>query len=676
MSTRKDTNPKENTSDRHSDLLTVSEDYFPPLPPRSLPAPQLPTHLPARPPPLSHRASTASLAAKATTAISLPEGVYAQQQDGVSSGNASGNVTTAPSFSEGDAGSIRSIAPTVSTADGGEEGRENLEMMLSEILEEDREDGILAGLGTLRASALPRTTTEADDYSDLDLDSDSESVDSHSGDEEDAAPEEQRLHHFRSHRKHFFILSAAGKPVFSFHGNDSIVIPHLGAISAIISSFSTPSSSTTDNLQSFATPTTLFTVLSLPPLYLLATSTLPYETPYHLSAQLSLLHSQILSTITTPTLQSAFKNRFNFDLRRLIGGTEPILRSLCTHLPSSTSHLLSNALCILHLRASHRRIIHNMLIQYRAPSLLYGLILAPHKLVAVCRPKRHSLHPSDLQLLFNLLYNTPTFAEVGTEHWVPLCLPKFNDKGFLHVYVCFFTEGLACVLVSADKEAFYQLREMREKLVEGMKKAGLVSKGGHAGKDMIIKAGILEEKVKGYDNPVATWGVRHWVVKERGLVQITMPRCPGRMKKKRPKPEALSPGVDAGQITPDAGSSSTGSNAADNTDTEVDTSSRYTSIWRRLWTEVHTPPTSGVKGKIAFITIDSPSEALPESSSQAPQSISKQRQALLHVTQPYEIYAIGRKGVTRDQMIRAVREIVRWVKREEERVWVVGGATF
>lgn len=506
---------------------------------------------------------------------------------------------------------------------------------------------------------------------------------------------EERLKRFRSHRKHFFILSTAGKPIYSFHGSDSLVIPHLGAISAMISSFS--STATHDTLQSFSTPTTLFSILPLPPLYLLAISSVPYETPHHLSSQMSLLHSQILSTLTQPTLVSAFKNRSNFDLRRLLGGTETFLQSLCQNLPRSTSHLLNNALSILHLRATHRKTLHSLLLTHRAPSLLYGLILAPHQLIAVLRPTRHSLHPSDLQLLFNMLFNTPSFHEIGTEHWIPLCLPKFNSKGFLHVYICFFARDLCVVLVSADREGFYELREMREKLVRDMVEKGLLAE--------------LQDKVKGYANPVGKV-LRHWVVKERGLVQITMPRCRGkrRRKKRRKKSGAERGGEesaaeearddtkeeekddddDDNDTVKEHNSNSNNINNRDpdpnpdspsDSDSDYDTSSRFVPIWRQLWSQVHpqaNPGGGSSKGKVAFITISSSPSPSPSSASSSDLETitTTQRHALLHITANYEIYAVGRRGRSKEEIVAAAREVLRWVRREEERVWVMSGATF
>lgn len=127
--------------------------------------------------------------------------------------------------------------------------------------------------------------------------------------------------------------------------------------------------------------------------------------------------------------------------------------------------ILLSALECVKMRKHHREKINNILLKSRSSSLLYGLVIADERLVSVIRPKRHSLHPPDLQLLFSMLFNASTFRD-GGEHWTPICLPKFNSKGFLHAYICFFRKEIALVLISADKDAFFEMREVKEVVVE------------------------------------------------------------------------------------------------------------------------------------------------------------------------------------------------------------------
>lgn len=56
--------------------------------------------------------------------------------------------------------------------------------------------------------------------------------------------------------------------------------------------------------------------------------------------------------------------------------------------------------------------------------------------------------------------------EVGNESWLPICLPKFNQEGFLHVYVTFVREEVGLVWVSGEKGAFEELREGRRRVME------------------------------------------------------------------------------------------------------------------------------------------------------------------------------------------------------------------
>jgi hypothetical protein len=72
---------------------------------------------------------------------------------------------------------------------------------------------------------------------------------------------------------------------------------------------------------------------------------------------------------------------------------------------------------------------------------------------------RYSLHPEDLHLIFNLVSCSSAFAT--GEVYMPMCLPKFNNTGFLHAHVSYIDEACttclllitnnrdACVLPSA-----------------------------------------------------------------------------------------------------------------------------------------------------------------------------------------------------------------------------------
>jgi hypothetical protein len=296
--------------------------------------------------------------------------------------------------------------------------------------------------------------------------------------------EEFLMNSWTSKLKHFFILSSAGKPIWSRHGDDQVIANHIGILQTLISFYQ----DVDDNLRGFTTGNARFVVLSKGHLNLAAISRLG-ESDLQLKTQLESLYMQILSTLTLPSMQRMFSNRPSTDLRRPLQGTEVLLGALADGFTRGSLPTLLSALECLKIRKSHRQIINNTLLKVKSPNLLYGLMVAGGRLVSVVRPRKHSLHPGDLQLIFNMLFEAGSVKAGGGENWIPLCLPGFNNTGFLYMYVSFLDIGanhakvseerpqssssaprddeqLAIILISADKEAFYELRQMRDDLIE------------------------------------------------------------------------------------------------------------------------------------------------------------------------------------------------------------------
>lgn len=289
---------------------------------------------------------------------------------------------------------------------------------------------------------------------------------------------EELLQRWRAKRKHFLILSSAGKPIYIRHGEDQLISVYIGVIQTIISFFE----GAHDQLRGFTAGGSRFVVMSQGPLYLVAISRLG-ESDNQLRMQLEALYMQILSTLTLPTLNALFSNRPSTDLRRPLQGTEPLLSSLADSFTRGSMSSLLSALECLKLRKSHRQTINSTMLESRCNSLLYGMIVAGGKLVSVVRPRKHSLHPSDLQLIFNMLFEADGIKAGGGENWVPLCLPGFNKNGFLYMYVSWVEpdkvdavpgrgdsktlreDDLAILLISASRDSFYDLREMRNAIV-------------------------------------------------------------------------------------------------------------------------------------------------------------------------------------------------------------------
>jgi hypothetical protein len=109
-----------------------------------------------------------------------------------------------------------------------------------------------------------------------------------------------------------------------------------------------------------------------------------------------------------------------------------------------------------------------------------------------------------------MLFNTSAFKD--GEHWVPVCLPKFNATGFLYAYVTFIAPKVALVLISPQKDAFYELRDAHKMISSKLEAQGLLKP---------IQQSVEKGRFKCIDIPVPM--IRHFLYKSKANVQLVMP---------------------------------------------------------------------------------------------------------------------------------------------------------
>ncbi|RVX69705.1 hypothetical protein B0A52_06349 [Exophiala mesophila] len=466
-----------------------------------------------------------------------------------------------------------------------------------------------------RSSAMLFEDDSNDDYDegDVDFEKEFESVD-HTTDEENA--------HWlwQSKKKHFIILSAAGKPIYTRHGSDAIISSYVGIIQTIISSYM----GNDDNLKSLHADGVQFVILSQTNLHLVGITSLP-ESEAQVRVQLEALYMQILSTLTLPTLTHIFSVRPSSDLRRPLQGTEVLLSSLADSFTRGSPSALLSALECLKIRKSHRSIINSTMIKARVDGLLYGLVVAGGRLVSVIRPKKHSLHPSDLQLIFNMIFEAEGIKAGGGESWVPICLPGFNNTGYLYMYVSFLDtagdsareldnneriskdDSVAIILLSTKKESFEELQTMKTYLVQEFRRNHSMQ--------------IIQQAVQaGRPSPtdiIAGTVLRHFLYKSKGNVQFFMP--------------SYSPNFES-----------------------LKQRRRLMSVYSKLHASVHAKH-AAVKVHHCVLTTAT---------------------ALAWVTPMFELYCVAGPATSRNALAQSANKVVQWIQKEEERIFLIGGAVF
>lgn len=482
------------------------------------------------------------------------------------------------------------------------------------------ESGSIFGDGLLEGK--DRVWTEGVHEEQLDAD-----VDFAAEFEDVATPENDEdiiLDAWKAKKKHFIILSAAGKPIYTRHGSDSLISSYVGIIQTIISFYM----SVDNQLRSFTAGGTKFVILSQTNLYLVAISTL-HESESQLRGQLDALYMQILSTLTLPTLTHIFSIRPSSDLRRPLQGTEVLLSSLVDSFTRGSPSTLLSALECLKIRKSHRSSINSTFLKSRVDDLLYGLIVAGGRLVSVIRPKKHSLHPSDLQLIFNMLFEAEGVKAGGGDSWIPICLPGFNNTGYLYMYVSFLDmrpghtaeihelepdeqiakeDAVAIVLLSVNRESFDSLRSMKNYIVQDLNRTGSMR---------VIQSAIYAGRPTVSSILPAT-PLRHFLYKSKPNVQFVMASYLPYFETLNQRRQLLS-------------------------------------VYHTLHASVHAR--HGAAAKVHH-------------------SVSPTSTALAWSTPIFELYCVAGPLTPRNALAQAANKVVQWVQREEERIFIIGGAVF
>ncbi|KAH7034949.1 trafficking protein Mon1-domain-containing protein [Microdochium trichocladiopsis] len=512
------------------------------------------------------------------------------------------------------------------------------------------------------AAVQPFETGTADGHEDP-LDSFTAEFDPIPGETVDGMSDDDRLVLWKSKMKHYMVLSSAGKPIWSRHGDLGLINSSMGVVQTIISFYE----ASKNPLQGFTAGNTRFVIATKGPLYFVAISSLG-ESDQQLRFQLDALYMQILSTLTLPTLTRIFVNRPSSDLRKPLQGTESLLSSLADTFTKGSPSALLGALECLKLRKSHRHAINNVFLKARGTAnLLYGLIVAGGKLVSVIRPRRHSLHPSDLQLIFNMLFESGGIKAAGGENWIPLCLPAFNNQGYLYMYVSWLqsraehtvttensesTEGssdttgagsagsgasidhdTAIILVSPDKESFFDLQKMRDDVITELQRKKLLSiisevtKRGRPPIHEIVPmappaAAPLSSTNNNNNTTTATPAppsstISHFLFKSRANVQFTMPSLDPTFSDPIPRRKLMS-----------------------------------------LYHELH----AAVHARHSHLKVL--------------HCVSEHSASLAWVTPIFELYCVAGPNTSRAVLTQAANKIMQWARREEERIFIIGGGVF
>uniref|UniRef100_A0A8C3UZU5 Vacuolar fusion protein MON1 homolog n=1 Tax=Catharus ustulatus TaxID=91951 RepID=A0A8C3UZU5_CATUS len=280
---------------------------------------------------------------------------------------------------------------------------------------------------------------------------------------------------WRARRKHVFVLSEAGKPIYSRHGNEEALAATMGVMMALVSFIQSGGNA----IRAICSEDRTLVFEQRGPLLLVSVSR-TRQSAAQLRRELAFVHEQILSLLTRGGIARVFARRRGFDLRRLLAGAEAVLDRLLCGAAADGRLLLGAARC-LPLPGGLRRAVSGALRRAAAaarPAPALAVLAARGRLVTAARQRALAeggrLCASDLHLLLNLLGGGAGAGEV----WTPVCLPRFNPDGYFYAYAARLGEeeeeegGVTLILLSTEREGFYAAAACRRQLEDTLRAQG------------------------------------------------------------------------------------------------------------------------------------------------------------------------------------------------------------
>ncbi|XP_020293274.1 vacuolar fusion protein MON1 homolog A [Pseudomyrmex gracilis] len=403
-------------------------------------------------------------------------------------------------------------------------------------------------------------------------------------------------------KKHVFILSQAGKPIYSRYSSEDKLVTVMGVMQALVSFVQAGS----DMIRSVHAGDTNFVFVVKGPLILVAVSK-TLESVSQLTLQLTYVYNQIVSVLTQSQLNRVYDQRRNFDLRRLLSGSERLIDHLLNFMDREPAFFLGAIKC-LPLLSSMRSSITQTIIQTCAKikNLVFAILLANNQLVTLVRMNKFFLHPMDLHIIQNLVDSSESLKTA--ESWTPICLPKFDSNGYMHGHVSYLAEDCqACLLLlTVDRDVFFVLSEAKQKIVERLRRTN-----------------CLEAINESMNKPTVT------------TADIGLPEMRHVLYKCKSTAQFWNPGLQPPYTTEE----------------EIE---RLLGLYQCLHHRLHSPSRPL---KLIFQQLD-------------------KETMLAWVASGFELYVTFEPLITKPDAIEAVSKLLKWIKKEEERLFILNSPTF
>lgn len=314
--------------------------------------------------------------------------------------------------------------------------------------------------------------------------------------------ENPRTEPWVSHERHFFIITDSARPVYCRYGDEVNVTPLLCTMVAFTGQLVRDGNQL---LQTLVAGDKLFVFyLPLPFIFACVSSiNLPVDL---ITEELKYLERVIVSLLTH-RISAQLRARPNFDIKRQTADQERLFTSMLELMDSAHTFIFHDCMPMAAL-STKRPAFKRIAFEKRAEPVLAFVLLFKGEVFFTINSNQLSLTTEDIMVLIN---NTYPAMDSLDNSWAPIWLP--STEAMLHAMTVDAKQfELKMIMVATKLDASTDCSRMAEQIVKGMTDASLQRE----------LAGI-----KQFQHPL----VRHWVVANRKLKQVSSPYINGEFSK-------------------------------------------------------------------------------------------------------------------------------------------------
>ena len=271
-----------------------------------------------------------------------------------------------------------------------------------------------------------------------------------------------KLEQFYEQKRHYFIMTEGGTPIYSRYGDEIQNCSLLATFSAIITKFTifNNEKNSQEKLNYICNDNSIIAFLKKGKIVFIALSN-KTDSLSLLYSQLELLYQQLLSIVTSERMPILEEKPSSCST--VLSGINESMEQMIEYSSNTLVGLLSSYQV---LPIENRQRLNNICHKYLKNALICCLMTPDAKqIISLSKSNIINLSFNDIILIQCLIMSSDSLR--SGESWVPICLPGISSEGFLQLYCNFVTTdkfGIIFVTESQEQKYFNDFVNLSRKI--------------------------------------------------------------------------------------------------------------------------------------------------------------------------------------------------------------------